>query len=78
MPTTANEQGRVFREAWIAGVTKYFPGEPKPGYVTPWEDTPEWERRAAAAVHDNTKQPPRYRPLLPGLRGHHGHGSRCR
>jgi hypothetical protein len=42
MPTTANEQGRVFREAWIAGVTKYFPGEPKPGYVTPWEDTPEW------------------------------------
>ncbi|MEU6231804.1 hypothetical protein [Kitasatospora sp. NPDC047058] len=45
-----NEDGRIFREAWIAGVTKHFPGEPKPGYVTPWEETPEWERRCAAAV----------------------------
>jgi hypothetical protein len=42
----------VFREAWIAGVGKHFPGEPKPGYVTPWEDTPEWERESAAAVYD--------------------------
>lgn len=42
--------GRVFREAWIAGVHKYYPGEPKPGYVTPWEDTPDWERQAAATV----------------------------
>lgn len=42
------ESGRIFREAWIAGVLKHYPGEPKPGYVTPWEETPEWERRAAA------------------------------
>ncbi|MEV7119903.1 hypothetical protein [Kitasatospora griseola] len=42
--------GRIFREAWIAGVKKHFPGEPKPGYVAPWEDTPEWERQCAAAV----------------------------
>ena len=55
MPTTADEQGRVFREAWIAGVTKYFPGEPKPGYVTPWEDTPDWERQAAAAVQSQVR-----------------------
>ncbi|GGL06919.1 hypothetical protein Sme01_67320 [Sphaerisporangium melleum] len=47
----SEEEGRVFREAWIAGVRAHYPGEPKPGYVTPWEDTPEWERRAAAAVH---------------------------
>lgn len=40
--------GRIFREAWIAGVKKHFPGEPKPGYITPWDETPEWERRAAA------------------------------
>ncbi|MFD9944177.1 hypothetical protein ACFWYW_27585 [Nonomuraea sp. NPDC059023] len=46
----ATEHGRIFREAWIAGVHRHFPGEPKPGYVTPWEDTPEWERQAAAAV----------------------------
>ncbi len=42
--------GLRFRNAWIAGVRRHFPGEPKPGYVTPWEQTPEWERQAAAAV----------------------------
>ncbi|MEU3096664.1 hypothetical protein ABZ690_18180 [Streptomyces sp. NPDC006967] len=47
--------GRVFREAWIAGVTKHYPGEPKPGYVTPWEETPEWEREAAAAVYGQVR-----------------------
>ncbi|MEU3197109.1 MULTISPECIES: hypothetical protein [unclassified Streptomyces] len=47
--------GRVFREAWIAGVTKHYPGEPKPGYVTPREETPEWEREAAAAVYGQVR-----------------------
>ncbi|MFJ5834486.1 hypothetical protein [Streptomyces sp. NPDC093089] len=42
--------GRIFREAWIAGVNKHYPGEPKPGYITPWDETPEWEREAATAV----------------------------
>ncbi|MEU7584453.1 hypothetical protein AB0B50_43520 [Streptomyces sp. NPDC041068] len=45
-----DENGRIFREAWISGVQQHYPGEPKPGYITPWEDTPEWEREAAAAV----------------------------
>jgi hypothetical protein len=43
--------GKIFREAWIAGVTKHYPGEPKPGYITPWESTPDWERESAAAVY---------------------------
>lgn len=47
----STEDGRVFREAWIAGVSKYYPGEPKPSYVTPWEHTPDWERASATAVH---------------------------
>lgn len=47
----SSEQGRIFREAWINGVTKHYPGEPKPSYITPWEDTPEWERESAAAVY---------------------------
>jgi hypothetical protein len=47
-----NDRGRVFREAWIAGVTKHYPGEPKPGYITPWNQTPDWERDAATAVYD--------------------------
>jgi hypothetical protein len=48
--TETHGQGRIFREAWIAGVNKHYPGEPKPGYITPWDDTPDWERQAAAAV----------------------------
>jgi hypothetical protein len=49
------EPGRVFRDAWIAGVEKYYPGELKPGYVTPWDETPEWERQAAAAVYSQVR-----------------------
>ncbi|WP_433374015.1 hypothetical protein ACQPZX_03065 [Actinoplanes sp. CA-142083] len=45
------EAGKIFREAWIAGVNKHYPGEPKAGYVTPWDETPEWERQSAAAVY---------------------------
>lgn len=44
------DQGRLFREAWIDGVRRHYPDEPKPGYVAPWEETPEWERQAAARV----------------------------
>jgi hypothetical protein len=51
----SDNHGRVFREAWIAGVTKHYPGEPKPGYITPWDDTPDWERTAAAAVYDQVR-----------------------
>jgi hypothetical protein len=49
--TLSVEHGRAFREAWIAGVRKHYPGEPKPGYVAPWEETPDWERESAAAVY---------------------------
>ncbi|WIV52899.1 hypothetical protein [Amycolatopsis nalaikhensis] len=48
----SEEHGRIFREAWIAGVTKHYPGEPKPSYIAPWEETPDWERQSAAAVYD--------------------------
>ncbi|MYW05363.1 hypothetical protein [Streptomyces sp. SID3343] len=50
-----NDGARLFRETWIASVHKNFPGEPKPGYVTPWDDTPEWERQAAGAVHEQVR-----------------------
>lgn len=46
------ENGRVFRDAWIAGVNRHFPGIPKPGYVAPWDETPEWEQQCASAVFD--------------------------
>lgn len=50
-----SENGRIFREAWIAGVTKHYPGDPKPGYTTPWDDTPDWERASATAVCDQIR-----------------------
>ncbi|MGW7446471.1 hypothetical protein [Kitasatospora sp. NPDC054795] len=45
-----SSDGQIFREAWIAGVSKHYPGEPKAGYVAAWAETPEWERECAAAV----------------------------
>ncbi|NLU68008.1 hypothetical protein [Streptomyces sp. HNM0574] len=50
------EGAQLFREAWIAGVRRHFPGEPKAGYVTPWAETPEWEREAAGAVYAQVRQ----------------------
>jgi hypothetical protein len=46
------ERGRIFREAWIAGVKDHYEGEPKPAYIAPWEETPDWERGSATAVYD--------------------------
>jgi hypothetical protein len=36
-----NDGGQVFRQAWIDGVRAHYPGDPKPGYVAPWEQTPD-------------------------------------
>ena len=44
------DQGQLFRNAWIEGVKRHYPGNPKPSYITPWEETADWERTAAAAV----------------------------
>jgi hypothetical protein len=52
----SERDGRAFREAWVAGVRRHFPGEPKPGYVAPWEETPEWEREAAAATYAQVRE----------------------
>jgi hypothetical protein len=55
MQIATDEQGRIFREAWIDGVNRHYPGEPKPGYITPWDETPEWERQAAGAVYSQVQ-----------------------
>jgi hypothetical protein len=56
LQTASEEHGRIFREAWIAGVRNHFPGEPKPGYIASWDDTPDWERQAAAAVCEQVRR----------------------
>ncbi|QXJ25856.1 hypothetical protein AGRA3207_007420 [Actinomadura graeca] len=45
-----DDSGLVFRQAWIQGVRKHYPGDPNPGYVAPWKEMPDWERQAASAV----------------------------
>lgn len=50
-PRPDDDGGRVFRQAWIDGVREHYPGQPKDSYITPWEDTPDWERAAATAVY---------------------------
>ena len=51
-----DERGQAFRQAWIDGVRKHYPGEPKAGYVAPWDDTSDWERDSAAAVYDQVRE----------------------
>lgn len=51
-----SEPGRIFRQAWIDGVNKHFPGTPKDSYVTPWDQTPDWERASASAVYEQVRQ----------------------
>jgi hypothetical protein len=50
------EGGHLFREAWIAGVRKYYDGTPKPGYVAPWDQMQEWEQQSATAVYKQVRQ----------------------
>ncbi|GAB2880189.1 hypothetical protein [Streptomyces mayteni] len=47
-----NETGRLFREAWISGVRRHCPGEPKPGYVADWAELPAWRRETDADVFE--------------------------
>lgn len=50
------ETGRIFREAWIAGVRRHYPGEPKPGYVADWDELPGWQRETAADIFERIEQ----------------------
>lgn len=55
MEREQEQAGRFFREAWIAGVTKHFPGIPKPGYISPWEEMQEWEQLAASTAYEQVR-----------------------
>jgi hypothetical protein len=53
VPDSADAQ--FFHDAFVAGLKKHFPGTPKDSYILPWQDTPDWERRGAAAVYEQVK-----------------------
>jgi hypothetical protein len=48
--------GRFFREAWIEGVKKHYPGTPKSGYISPWSEMSQWEQESASAVYEQVRQ----------------------
>lgn len=45
-----SDLGRIFRNAWIGGLKRHYPGDPKASYVASWEEISEWERASASAV----------------------------
>lgn len=60
------QAGRFFREAWITGVNRYYPGEPKEGYIKPWERMDGWEQQSAIAVYQQIQG-----FILAGFHGEH-------
>src|SRR5947209_14751766 len=50
------QSGRFFREAWITGVKRHYPGTPKDNYITPWEQTAQWEQDSASTVYEQVRQ----------------------
>ena len=50
------ECGRFFRNAWIEGVRRHYPGTPKDGYISPWESMQMWEKESAIAVYEQVAQ----------------------
>lgn len=51
----SDRPGQLFRTAWINGVNRHYPGDPKPGYVAPWHEMPAWEQSAAQAVYEQVR-----------------------
>ena len=56
MTAGKERNGRLFRAAWIQGVQHHFPGTPKPGYISPWEEMSSWEQEAASIVYQKVYQ----------------------
>lgn len=58
------EQGyRSTRQAWIDGVTTFYPGTPKSSYITPWDEMAPWEQTAVEKLFAHVRA-----TLLPGLK----------
>lgn len=49
--TEEHTAAKRVRQAWIDGVNEYYPGTPKPSYITPWEQMAPWEQEAVASLH---------------------------
>ncbi|MGH2508077.1 MAG: hypothetical protein ACRDHZ_11835 [Ktedonobacteraceae bacterium] len=54
---------RATRQAWIDGVTTFYPGPPKASYITPWDEMAEWEQAAVKKLFTHVRA-----IILPGLK----------
>ncbi|MFJ1455722.1 hypothetical protein [Nocardia sp. N2S4-5] len=52
MSIDREQGGKVFREAWIEGVTTHYAGTPKDSFITPWEQLPEWQQRTDIGIFE--------------------------
>jgi hypothetical protein len=43
------------RQAWIDGVTTYYPGTPKPSYIKPWNEMDKWEQQAVKMLYSHIR-----------------------
>lgn len=50
---TREQGGRLVRQVWIDGVHRYYQGEVKDSWVTPWERMREWEQQVIMGVYED-------------------------
>ncbi len=52
---TREQRGQFVATAWLAQMYKHFP-DPKPSYVSPWVELPEWQRETDADIFEVIEQ----------------------
>jgi hypothetical protein len=49
------QRGQWVATSWLGQIHKHF-ADPKPSYVTPWEELPDWQRETDADIFDMIEQ----------------------
>jgi hypothetical protein len=52
---TRDQRGQFIATGWIAQIHRHI-ADPKPSYVTPWEELPSWQRETDADIFDTLEQ----------------------
>ena len=52
---TREQKGQFVALSWVAQIYRHFP-EPKPSYVAPWDQLPEWQRETDADIFEVIEQ----------------------
>jgi hypothetical protein len=52
---TRDQRSQFIATCWIAQIHRHL-ADPKPSYVTPWEELPSWQRETDADIFDALEQ----------------------